>query len=522
MLGRSRGIRSIGQRPMSFGGGLASSNVSMEREEERESHHQVVPRRRPMSPLYERSLAAGQFERQSPKLLRDCLYDRMVDGEFHDVAEIDSWLPGNQWVQAMVDLIKWGFAFDKRERFFRLRKRRLGERRQYVVPLLSGVTLPRYYKEEGEATEKGSEVEDEGPFDDGTSVCEVPDEERMVLDGEGKLVLSALDMVTETIGILARKGAGKTYLGTVIAEEFLASSFAIPFVVLDPTGVWRGLGADGDGRPNDNRLVVFGGASGHYPLGVDQGRQLAKLVVGMRPLPVVLDLSGLSPEDQHGFVADFVGELYLLNKEPLHLFIDEADTFAPQSLDKSSKHQKRSLSTVDNLVRRGRTRGLGNTLITQRAAVINKNVLSQVGAMFYLRMGAPHDLDAAERWMAEQVKPEAMRECRRNLPILGQGQAYYLHGGDRYTFSRFTVRVKNTFDSSATPRMGETARTMKLAPLGADDRLKIESFLEGRSAPATGDLVELNERSEFDSERDDLPVLGQEADEEDLDDDLEG
>jgi hypothetical protein len=442
----------------------------------------------------------------------------MVDWEFHEVEEIDEWLPGNQWVQAMVDLIKWGFAFDKRERSFRLRKRRLGERRQYIVPLLSGVTLPRYYLGDGEKTGEAFESVVDGPFDDLSLASEVPDDEKMVLDRDGKLVLSALDMVTETVGILARKGAGKTYLANVIAEEFLASAFAIPFVVVDPTGVWRGLGADSEGQPNDNRLVVFGGASGHYPLALDQGRQLATLVVGMRPLPVVLDLSGLAPEDQHGFVADFVGELYLLNKEPLHLFIDEADTFAPQRLDKSSRHQKRSLSVVDNLVRRGRTRGLGNTIITQRAAVINKNVLSQVGAMFFLQMGAPQDLDAVDRWMAEQVKAEARRECRKNLPILGQGQAYYMHGGDRYTFSRFAVRTKRTFDSSATPRMGSVAKTMSLAPLADEDAKKISGFLDTVVESPAFEPALRTEGESSDVDTEDSSVLGRDEDDGDVDD----
>src|ERR1700690_1943732 len=128
MLGRSRGIRSVGQRPLSLRGSLVTPGIPLRREPETEQP-QVAPRRLPTSPIYERDLNAVQFERQGPKLLRDRLYDRMVDWEFHDVEELDTWLPGNEWVQAMVDLIKWGFAFDKRDRSFRLRKRRLGERR---------------------------------------------------------------------------------------------------------------------------------------------------------------------------------------------------------------------------------------------------------------------------------------------------------------------------------------------------------------------------------------------------------
>ena len=444
----------------------------------------------------------------------------MVDSEFHDVSELDKWLPGNEWVQAMIALIHWGFAFDKSDKSFRLRKRRMGERRQYIVPLLSGVTLPRYLETFDEQPTSVVLEDDNEPFSSDSSFYEIPTDEQMVIDTEGKFVLSAPDMVTETIGILAKKGAGKTYLANVIAEEFLGSGFAIPFVVVDPTGVWRGLGADIDGQPNDHRLVVFGGEHGHYPLQVDTGKLIAKLVVGMRPLPVILDLSKMLKNDQQGFVADFVGELYFLNKDPLHLFIDEADSFAPQRLDRTCPAQKRSLSEVDNFIRRGRTRGLGATLITQRAAVINKNVLSQVGAMFFLRMAAPQDMDAAERWMEEQVRSDVRRECRHNLPILAQGQAYYLRGGDNYTFSRFTVRKKTTFDASVTPRMGREVVPMSLAPLSKEDRQAIDGYLNGGVEEVSSD-----ERSEDQSVsvevedvEDDLPVLGQPSD--NIDDDF--
>jgi hypothetical protein len=123
---------------------------------------------------------------------------------------------------------------------------------------------------------------------------------------------------------------------------------------------------------------------------------------------------------------------------------------------------------------------LGVTLITQRAAVINKNVLSQVGAMFFLRMGSPQDLDAVEQWMTDgQVRSDARRECRKNLSGLGQGQAYYMRGGDKYTFSRFMVRSKTTFDSSVTPRIGEEPRMMTVMSLSDDDLREIEVYFQG-------------------------------------------
>lgn len=49
-----------------------------------------------------------------------------------------------------------------------------------------------------------------------------------------KLSLST-EAVTQTFAILARRGAGKTYTASVMAEEMLKANF--PIVWLDPLGV---------------------------------------------------------------------------------------------------------------------------------------------------------------------------------------------------------------------------------------------------------------------------------------------
>lgn len=413
---------------------------------------------------------------QPPKLARDKLYDRMCDWEFHTVAELESWMPEREWFGALYDLNDWGFAFDREGTKIRLRKKTLGERKQSIVELMSGITVRSQIDVGGEVQFKNVDElpfvpefdQEEGP----------PDEERMYLDEERSLVLSAPDLVTETVGILARKSVGKTYLAMVIAEEFLASSFAIPFVVLDPTGVWWGLLATALGEPSENQVVVFGGEHGYYPLRPLEGKKVAAMVIGVRPLPVIIDLSGFTQEEQHGFCADFAAELYQDNREALHVFIDEADTFAPQRLDKSSKHQKRSLAVINTLIRRGRVHGLGATLITQRPAVINKDVLSQIGIMFFLQMIAPQDLDAAENWLHGNIRADAKRAFRNELPVLGRGVVYFMRGGEKFRFSKFRVRTKTTFDSSFTPRMGDKPRVVRLAELSSENRELVDACMK--------------------------------------------
>src|SRR6185437_283220 len=56
-----------------------------------------------------------------------------------------------------------------------------------------------------------------------------------------------VDVVTEAIGIVATRGAGKSFTSAVLIEEAIAAG--VPVVVLDPTGVYHGLrsNAAGDG-----------------------------------------------------------------------------------------------------------------------------------------------------------------------------------------------------------------------------------------------------------------------------------
>ena len=447
-----------------------------------------TPRRPPPSPIYEGGgpFASMRKQVQPPKQARDKLYDRMCDWELHTIDELESWMPEREWFKAMLDLNDWGFAFDREGVKIRLRKKLPGERRQSFVALLSGVTLPNRLDVPEAA---GAAKEEPTFFPEDDQGEKPPEEERMSIDEDGALVLSAPDLVTETVGILARKGMGKTYLAMVIAEEFLASSFAIPFVVIDPTGVWWGLLADARGEPSANQIVVFGGEHGHYPLEPLSGKKVAELVIAARPLPVIIDLSGFTQEEQHGFCADFAAELYQNNKEAIHVFIDEADVFAPQRLDKSSKHQKRSLSVINTLIRRGRVHGLGATLITQRPAVINKDVLSQIGIMFFLQMISPQDLDAVENWLHGNIRADAKRAFRDELPVLGRGVAYYMRGGEKFRFSRFRVRAKTTFDSSFTPRMGDKPRSVRLAELDADNRALVEGLLKEEEPVVSGPSV---------------------------------
>jgi DNA-binding transcriptional ArsR family regulator len=264
-----------------------------------------------------------------------------------------------------------------------------------------------------------------------------------------------LDTVTETLAILAKRGAGKTYLGMALAEELLDAG--LHPVVLDPTGVWWGLRSSADGKRPGFPVVIFGGDHADLPLEPGTGRLLADLVVDQR-IPAILDLNFLRKGQQLEFVADFLEQLYHRKgrqRDPLHLLIDEADRFAPQ---RAKPETSRSLGAMEDVFRLGRSRGLGATAISQRAAVLNKNVLTQVETLICLRMTGPQDRAAIDDWVEQHGDRRQRDLLLTELAALPIGTAWWWSPGWLGHFGRHRTRERLTFDSSATPKAGQSIR----------------------------------------------------------------
>lgn len=258
-----------------------------------------------------------------------------------------------------------------------------------------------------------------------------------------------LEAVTETFAILAKRGSGKTYTAKVLVEEMLGAG--LPVVVADPVGVWWGLRSSADGEGPGLPVVIFGGDHADVPLEASAGELLADLVVDER-VPAVLDLSGLSKSAARRFMTDFAERLYHRNRDPLHVVLDEADAFAPQ---RTSADGARLLGAIEDLVRRGRARGIGVTLITQRPAVLNKDVLTQAEVLVALRMTGVRDVAAIDEWVRLHADEDQAAEVKASLPSLPVGTAWVWSPGWLGLLQRVAVRTARTFDSSATPKPGQ-------------------------------------------------------------------
>ena len=258
-----------------------------------------------------------------------------------------------------------------------------------------------------------------------------------------------LEAVTETFAILAKRGSGKTYCAAVLVEEMVKANQ--PVCVVDPIGVWWGLRSNAKGDGPGLPVVVFGGDHGDLPLDEGTGALIADLLVEQR-FPAVLDLSLLSKGASRRFMTAFSERLYHRNREAFHLVLDEADAWAPQ---RTGADGARLLGAIEDLVRRGRARGIGVTLITQRPAVLNKDVLTQAEVLIALRMTGPRDVAAIDEWIRLHADEDEAKTLKDSLPSLPVGTAWVWSPGWLGVLQQIQVRRRETFDSSATPKPGQ-------------------------------------------------------------------
>jgi uncharacterized protein len=278
----------------------------------------------------------------------------------------------------------------------------------------------------------------------------------------GNLVLPT-EVVTQTLGILAKRRAGKSYTARRFAEQLFKAKQQV--VVVDPKGDWWGIRSSADGKAPGLPIVILGGERGDAPLEVGGGEIVAKLVVEDR-VSALLDLSLLRKHEVATFTTAFLENLYRLKarevyRTPVMLIVDEADAIAPQS---PMKGEERMLGAAEDIVRRGGQRGIGCMLITQRSAVLNKNVLTQVQMLVCLRTIAPQDLKAVNAWIDVHGSDEERQTLMGSLPSLPVGDGWFWSPGWPTTdgiFTRAKVLPIETFDSGATPKPGEKRREPK-------------------------------------------------------------
>jgi hypothetical protein len=155
----------------------------------------------------------------------------------------------------------------------------------------------------------------------------------------------------------------------------------------------------------------------------------------------------------------FLEAIYVENRSPLTLVVDEADMFAPQ---RPGKEQLTMLGRMEQICRRGRVRGFRPWLITQRPASLHKSVLSQANTLIAMQLTAPQDRDALGDWIEGQADRVEGKKVLAELPKLAKGEGF-VWAPHENLLERVKFPAITTYDSSRTPEDGEQLPLVKLA-----------------------------------------------------------
>lgn len=259
------------------------------------------------------------------------------------------------------------------------------------------------------------------------------------------------EIVTKVQAILAKRDSGKTYTAGVEEEELM--KLEQPIVVIDGMHAHYGLRSKYPIPilgPIDPKEKVF---SPDIELRETDAELVAEMIVSLNQ-SCILDISNWDEETQRSFVAGFLEKLFQLNDSPRHIFVEEADSFAPQK--GITENGRLSKYALNKIVRRGRGRGLGVTMITQRPAVIDKDILTQADVYIIKNFIAEQDIKAIKGLitnfnLSKQLVTKTLEKISKFKPM--EALLYSPSWLDRLDV--FNVRTRETYHAGRTPEYNE-------------------------------------------------------------------
>lgn len=297
-----------------------------------------------------------------------------------------------------------------------------------------------------------------------------------------------LNAITQTFAQIGRKGAGKTYLASMIAEQMLDAHAQV--IVIDPIGNWWGLRVGKDGKSKGKEIFIIGGSHKDVSLSVEAGREIARFLVETN-ISVVLDISEFRKNERKRFVTDFAEEFYHLKKRkptPVHIFLEESQKFVPQRIQKD---EARMLGAWEDIVRLGRNCGIGCSMISQRPQSINKEVFSQVECLCVLQVTGLHERKALEEWVQEAG---ADRKLIGELPSLKTGEGFIWSPSWLRVFEKVKFKSKETFDASSTPELGKIVKAAEISKMDVEKLKAQMNKVIGQAKQELSDIADYKAR----------------------------
>jgi hypothetical protein len=273
------------------------------------------------------------------------------------------------------------------------------------------------------------------------------------------LSLDLEDVIGKCIAILGIRGSGKSNTAGVIFEELLRNNY--PLSIIDIDGEYFGL------KEKYEVLVVGHGKGVEIEVDVDCAEEIAQISME-KNIPVVVDLSGFLSDERTAFLTDYLGSLWTLAgklRRPYIIGIEEAHEFIPQGVKTELKE------LVARVALRGRKRGLGAIIVSQRSAKVEKDVLSQAGMLFLHRV--VHEVDMH---VYSDLLPWRKNETKEIITALSIGECVYLNGD---TVLPIYVRERETFHAGFTPSL-EVVVTPQLKQVSQEIIEAIEHAKQGK------------------------------------------
>ena len=257
---------------------------------------------------------------------------------------------------------------------------------------------------------------------------------------EGPFAVDANLVATGRTCVLGTSGSGKSYTVGVLCEELCRNE--VPFAIVDTEGEHTGL--------REKYETIWVGAEEDSDLTWDSVDilDLAKQAPDISPL--ILDVSDLT--DPKEKVAQFMEALYgtlTERKVPYLIVVEEADKFIPQ--------YGQRVPIFAEVARRGRKRGMGLMICSQRPSLVDKNVLSQCGNQLIGKLIIKNDLQSVAQFFPGKGLP-------KELTALKAGQ-FFAMGGFSPQPSMVNIRRRVTKPGGVTPSISKRVVKAYVGPV---------------------------------------------------------
>jgi hypothetical protein len=280
------------------------------------------------------------------------------------------------------------------------------------------------------------------------------------IDSSQKFELQTQTLVGRSIAVLGITGSGKTNTAAVLIEEMLSNGF--PLTIVDIEGEYWGL--------KERFEILVAGRSEHAELtiGPENAGKLAEISL-KRGISVILDLSDLTQEEAYEFLLEYFKGLWATSsttKQPYQIVLEEAHEFVPQNASTPLKQ------LLTRIALRGRKRGLGVILASQRSAKVEKDVLTQASLLFLHKVVHPIDLR-----VYKDLIPLSKTQVEDTVRELQPGEAIIVYNHEVHITQ---IRLRNTFHAGATPMWSHTSQP-KLRKLDIGILKELRSLTTGAS-----------------------------------------